>query len=107
MSLRDNVAFALRRALGRPGWCEHVEGLAPPEPESSDECPECVRAGDSWRALRACLICGHVGCCDSSRNKHARRHAEATGHPVIRSIQPGESWIWCFHHRRVVKPRSD
>ena len=59
-------------------------------------CPACVARGDSWVHLRQCLVCGRVGCCDNSRNQHARRHFETDGHPVIRSLEPGESWRWCF-----------
>ncbi len=59
-------------------------------------CEECVKIGDTWVHLRLCLICGHVGCCDSSKNKHATKHFHAVGHPLIRSIEPGERWIWCY-----------
>ena len=59
-------------------------------------CPECVELGDTWVHLRLCLECGHVGCCDSSKNKHATKHFRRTKHPVIRSIEPGESWMWCY-----------
>lgn len=59
-------------------------------------CNECVRAGDTWVHLRLCLHCGHVGCCDSSKNKHATKHFRNAGHPLIRSIEPGESWVWCY-----------
>ncbi len=59
-------------------------------------CEDCVKVGDTWLHLRLCLTCGHVGCCDSSKNKHARRHYGAVGHPLIRSIEPGESWVWCY-----------
>ena len=59
-------------------------------------CEECVQLGDTWVHLRLCLECGHVGCCDSSKNKHATRHFKASHHPLIRSIEPGESWIWCY-----------
>jgi CPA2 family monovalent cation:H+ antiporter-2 len=55
--------------------------------------------GERWVQLRMCLKCGHVGCCDSSKNKHATAHFRATGHPVMRSIQPGESWKWCYVDR--------
>ena len=106
MSLLDNLRFAFGRITGRAGWCEHVEGLPAPRPEAREVCPECARVGDSWKALRACMSCGHVGCCDSSKNRHARRHAEASGHPVIRSLEPGESWMWCFADRRLVAPRA-
>ena len=59
-------------------------------------CEECVKTGDTWVHLRLCLECGHVGCCDSSKNKHATKHFHATKHPLIRSIEPGERWIWCY-----------
>jgi uncharacterized UBP type Zn finger protein len=59
-------------------------------------CEECLKLGDDWVHLRLCLICGHVGCCDSSKNKHATKHFLATRHPVMRSIEPGEEWGWCY-----------
>lgn len=61
-----------------------------------DVCEECVKLGDTWVHLRLCLICGHVGCCDSSKNTHATKHFRSTHHPLIRSIEPGESWVWCY-----------
>ena len=59
-------------------------------------CAECVKMGDTWVHLRMCLICGNVACCDSSKNKHATKHFHKTKHPLMRSIEPGESWIWCY-----------
>jgi hypothetical protein len=59
-------------------------------------CPECIAMGSGWVHLRECLICGHVGCCDSSPNKHATKHFHTTKHPVMRSVEPGETWGWCF-----------
>ncbi|HEY8670382.1 MAG TPA: UBP-type zinc finger domain-containing protein [Terriglobales bacterium] len=59
-------------------------------------CEECLKTGDRWVHLRLCMICGQVGCCDSSKNKHATKHYHATSHPLVRSIEPGESWIWCY-----------
>lgn len=59
-------------------------------------CEECVKLGDRWVHLRLCLTCGNVGCCDSSKNKHATKHFNAVKHPLVRSIEPGESWIWCY-----------
>ncbi|MEO3780026.1 UBP-type zinc finger domain-containing protein [Micromonospora sp. B11E3] len=77
--------------------CEHLTGAGAAEPHTTDECPDCVAVGNAdWVHLRSCLTCGHVGCCDSSPYQHATRHFEATGHPVMRSIQPGEQWRWCF-----------
>ncbi|MBJ9592995.1 UBP-type zinc finger domain-containing protein [Burkholderia seminalis] len=61
-----------------------------------DDCEACVRSGSRWVHLRMCLICGHVGCCDSSPNRHASRHFRETGHRLVRSIEPGERWIWCY-----------
>ena len=59
-------------------------------------CEECLKTGDTWVHLRLCLTCGHVGCCDSSKNRHATKHFHATKHPLIRSIEPGEAWLWCY-----------
>ncbi len=76
--------------------CSHLaEVTFLPEP-STRECAECIAAGDSWVHLRMCLECGNVGCCDSSKNRHATRHYQSTGHPTIRSLEPGERWVWCF-----------
>jgi uncharacterized UBP type Zn finger protein len=75
--------------------CEHFVDLVPVEP-TSDVCERCVELGDRWVHLRACLGCGLIGCCDASKNRHARRHWEEEGHPVIRSMEPGESWRYCF-----------
>jgi len=59
-------------------------------------CPDCVKLGDEWVHLRLCLECGYVGCCDSSKNQHATKHFHHTKHPLIRSIEPGETWVWCY-----------
>ena len=75
--------------------CEHA-GLARPVRPSADGCEACLRAGHAWVHLRLCLICGHVGCCDSSPHKHASAHYAATGHALIASLEPGEAWAWCF-----------
>jgi uncharacterized UBP type Zn finger protein len=71
-------------------------GSQGPEP-TSDGCAQCHAAGESnWAHLRMCLTCGHVGCCDSSPHQHATAHFQQTGHPVMRSIEPGEAWRWCY-----------
>jgi uncharacterized UBP type Zn finger protein len=59
-------------------------------------CEECVKIGDRWVHLRMCLECGHVACCDSSKNKHATKHFHRSKHPLMRSVEPGETWVWCF-----------
>jgi uncharacterized UBP type Zn finger protein len=80
--------------------CGHVP--ATPHQPSSRGCGECLATGDTWVHLRACLHCGHVGCCDDSKNKHATRHFKSTGHPVIQSAEAGEDWRWCYVDERQV-----
>jgi len=68
-------------------------------------CPSCVEAGDTWVQLRVCKVCGHVGCCDSSKNRHARRHFEETGHALLGPANPGGpggDWLWCYEHDAYV-----
>lgn len=75
--------------------CSHLDHIHDVRP-SADGCEECLKMGDTWVHLRECLECGHVGCCDDSKNKHATAHFHHTRHPVIRSFQPGENWKWCY-----------
>lgn len=75
--------------------CEHLSAIKPVTPSSAG-CEDCLKTGDTWVHLRLCLTCGHVGCCDSSKNKHATAHFKETGHPIIQSFQPGETWRWCY-----------
>lgn len=77
--------------------CSHLDQIAITElPESVEGCEECLGEGGKWLHLRICLTCGHVGCCDSSPGRHASRHAGAQRHPLIRSLEPGEEWSYCF-----------
>ena len=77
--------------------CTHLDRIEVFElPESTDGCEECLATGGKWLHLRICLECGHVGCCDDSPNKHATAHALATEHPIVRSLEPGEDWSWCY-----------
>ena len=75
--------------------CSHL-GTIKVKTTTTHVCEECVKLGDRWVHLRLCLECGHVGCCDSSKNKHATKHFHTTKHPLIRSIEPGEFWVWCY-----------
>jgi uncharacterized UBP type Zn finger protein len=59
-------------------------------------CEECLQSGDTWVHLRLCMTCGHVGCCDSSKNKHATKHFHASEHPIMKSFEQGEDWGWCY-----------
>ena len=81
--------------------CTHRNLIQPVMP-SADGCEECLALGDTWLHLRLCLICGHVGCCDNSKNRHATRHFHATGHPLIQSFEPGENWVWCYLDRTLL-----
>jgi monovalent cation:H+ antiporter-2, CPA2 family len=76
--------------------CAHLNTIRPVKPSSTRGCEECIKLGDAWVHLRMCRECGNVGCCDDSKNKHATKHFHATQHPIIRSIQPGEHWSWCY-----------
>ena len=73
-------------------------------PARSNGCQECLKLGDSWVHLRRCLHCGHVGCCDSSKNKHATKHYQETSHPVVQSFEPGEEWRWCYVDKLYAVP---
>ena len=75
--------------------CKHTSQIEFTETKTH-VCEECVKSGDRWVHLRLCLECGNVGCCDSSKNKHATKHFHGTKHPLIRSIEPGEAWVWCY-----------
>ncbi len=79
-----------------PGECEHLVAVRTEPAPDGDVCQQCVVDGTPWVALRMCLECGHVGCCDSSIGRHATAHYTTTGHPVMRSIMPGEAWRWCY-----------
>ena len=77
--------------------CSHLDTIQFTElPEPIAGCEECLKSGDRWMHLRMCQTCGKIGCCDSSPNRHAGRHAREEGHPIARSVQPGEDWSWCY-----------
>ena len=78
-----------------PHDCTHLDQIRITTPDKH-VCEECIKTGDTWVHLRMCLICGHVGCCDSSKNRHATKHFRQSNHPLIRSIEPGETWMWCY-----------
>ena len=77
--------------------CSHLDQIEFLElPEPVEGCAQCLATGGSWVHLRMCQHCGQIGCCDRSPNRHASRHADATGHAVARSAEPGEEWSWCY-----------
>ncbi len=83
--------------------CSHTTQVNAVLP-SAQGCEECLKTGDTWVHLRLCMTCGHVGCCDSSKNKHAAKHFQEVGHPLMRSIEKGESWAWCYVDRVTLEP---
>jgi uncharacterized UBP type Zn finger protein len=79
-----------------PTTCAHIRDHVKQVHAHSTGCEECLKIGDTWVHLRLCLECGHVGCCDSSKNRHARAHYHVKNHPIIQSAEPAEDWRWCY-----------
>ena len=94
-SISDTVRQLVARLSGGDIGCSHLDEARMVEPTSSG-CEECLPLGMRWVHLRLCLSCGHVGCCDASEGRHAFAHFEETGHPIMRSHEPGETWSWCW-----------
>ena len=84
--------------------CTHLDQINDVAPRTPNGCEECLQTGDRWVHLRLCRICGHVGCCDSSPNRHATAHFHATEHPIVQSFQPGEDWVWCYVDEVYLEP---
>jgi len=83
--------------------CSHLDSVQDVEPRTQG-CEECLKTGGWWVHLRLCLSCGHVGCCDQSPGRHATAHAHATRHPLIRSLEPGEDWGFCYPDDLFIEP---
>jgi hypothetical protein len=84
--------------------CKHVAQIRLVEARTPQGCEECLEIGSEWVHLRMCLTCGHIGCCDSSPNKHATAHFHQCRHPIIRSYEPGEDWAWCYVDSLAIEP---
>jgi uncharacterized UBP type Zn finger protein len=93
---------AIRLTPTRPNRCTHLDKTGTVFP-SATGCEDCLALGATWVHLRVCMTCGHVGCCDSSRHKHATAHFHATAHPIVRSLEPGERWAWCYVDEEVIE----
>lgn len=78
-----------------PVVCTHFDTIRDVAPSAAG-CEDCLAIGGHWLHLRMCLACGHAGCCDESPNRHATAHFRTSGHPMITSLEPGETWIWCY-----------
>ena len=85
--------------------CTHLDHVLVTQlPEAVPGCEDCLAMGGKWLHLRCCLECGKVGCCDSSPNKHASKHFAHTKHPIMTSVEPGETWVWCFVDDEAISP---
>jgi len=84
--------------------CTHLDQVPDDVTPGATGCQECLASGDPWVHLRLCRTCGHVGCCDSSKNRHATRHFRETDHPVVTSFEPGEEWGWCYVDEVMLSP---
>ncbi|HEY3178451.1 MAG TPA: UBP-type zinc finger domain-containing protein [Casimicrobiaceae bacterium] len=84
--------------------CEHFAEIRDDVAPRTGGCEECIAIGATWTQLRVCLICGHVGCCEDSQHAHALQHFNTTGHPMIASLERGDTWGWCYVHRRYFDP---
>jgi hypothetical protein len=82
--------------MSTSGVCKHIEAITTVKQPKERVCEDCIKIGASWVHLRTCQQCGGTRCCDDSPNKHATKHAHATGHPVIASAEPGERWMFCY-----------
>ena len=87
--------YAFGTVLRISATCTHLDEILDPPP-GGEGCEECLAIGSGWLHLRRCMTCGHIGCCDSSPNKHASKHARTIEHHVIQSYEPGEDWLWCY-----------
>lgn len=106
MPVLSNIKFVfqyLTRVGVRP--CQHTDSVRYTR-TNRPECGACLESGSTWVHLRMCTACGEVVCCDSSTEGHARRHVETTGHPITISVEPGESWQWCYPDNRLVARKT-
>ena len=87
--------------------CSHLDQVAAELPEPRTVCSACVAIGSGWVHLRQCLNCGETNCCDSSPNRHATKHFEASRHPLMKTLEDGEDWAWCFVERLTLEPDGD
>ncbi|MEZ4518797.1 MAG: UBP-type zinc finger domain-containing protein [Chloroflexota bacterium] len=102
--IQDAVRRVKAGELKRPTNCVHVDQIQEVEPAAFG-CVDCMATGSTWVHLRVCLTCGYTGCCNSSPNKHAQKHADETGHHVVMSMEGGEEWMWCYEDDDFIVPR--
>lgn len=100
--IQTDSGATLRLRIASAG-CSHLDQIHEVKP-SADGCEECLKTGDEWVHLRLCLFCGHVGCCDNSKNRHATRHYHQTQHALIQSFEPDEDWMYCYPDDVFMEP---
>jgi uncharacterized UBP type Zn finger protein len=110
MGIRTSVVNLVLRRMWTGAFrrtpCAHLETVRPITADTN-VCQECVELGDTWPALRLCMTCGHVGCCEKAKNQHALRHYEATGHPIVLAYRErGMHWMWCYVDKALLDPIS-
>lgn len=101
--VQDAISRVRAGQLKRPTSCVHLDQIMDIEPRTIG-CEDCLKNGDNWVHLRVCVTCSYVGCCNSSKNKHASRHANETGHCVVMSMESGEEWMWCYEDEDFIIP---
>jgi Zn-finger in ubiquitin-hydrolases and other protein len=94
---------SLKTPLPMPQLCQHLNQLQNITVANQPVCEECVKIGSGWVHLRTCQQCGQTHCCDASPHRHATRHFQASGHPVVASAEPGEQWVWCYVHEQFAE----
>lgn len=99
--LREVMKQMSKRGRLPQKQCTHLDQIHQVSP-NAEGCEECLAIGDTWVHLRMCMSCGKVGCCDDSKNKHASRHSRTAGHPIIRSLERDEDWMWCYPDRLLM-----
>lgn len=87
--------------------CTHLDQVHDVRPRTPQGCEECLKTDGWWVHLRLCLSCGHVGCCDDSPGTHATKHFHHSRHPIIKSLEPGEDWAWCYVDEVVIEPAPE
>ena len=105
VTIPESLLQVVFNGQAAPKPCSHMSMIKVTDP-TTDVCEQCVAAGDIWPALRMCLICGFVGCCDTSKNKHMKQHYETTGHGLFRSIRLSESWCYCYDDSAFIPGRK-
>jgi len=90
--------------MARARTCSHLDQIKDVEPKTPEGCEECLATGDEWVHLRLCMTCGHVGCCNDSKNRHATKHFLSSHHPIIQSFEPEEDWMYCFRDDLAWEP---